>query len=243
MTSVKPTYIDIGHRMLWADFTTNSLFGYRPPPLAPIIHVGVPLNDPEPVRIFNQRRHKARQQQNIPNQIFWLEQRAINKTFDQGDALLYEHILDVDDQLREQCKHNLRKKYAGQVLYSDVIGKDRKELHLWSLILNRLQQRRVDTRKIRRLMHITGQHRALQMELPAALRAQTACKQLYRLHETQAKELHQAFKLKVKEHRAIKFQTSVETQQKIAQNAFKSKNSFSRIRKVIQKKKLKIYYL
>jgi hypothetical protein len=83
-------------------------------------------------------------------------------------------------------------------------------------------------------MHITGQHRALQMELPAALRAQTACKQLDKLYKTQAEELRQAFKLKVNKHRAIKFQTSVETQQKITQNAFKSKNTFSRIRKVIQ---------
>jgi hypothetical protein len=156
-----------------------------------------------------------------------LEQRAINKTFDQEDALLYENILDVDDQLREHCKHNLQKKYAGQVLYSDVIGKDRKELHLWSLIRDRLQQRIVNTRKIRCLMHITGQRRALQMELPAALRAQTACKQLYKLHKTQAKELRQAFKLKVNEHRTIKIQTFVETQQKITQNAFKSKNTFS----------------
>jgi hypothetical protein len=51
--------------------------------------------------------HKARHQQNIPNQIFWLEQGAINKTFDQADALLYENLLKVDDQLREKCKHNL----------------------------------------------------------------------------------------------------------------------------------------
>jgi hypothetical protein len=80
--------------------------------------------------------------------------------------------LELDDQLREKFKHNLRKQYAGQVLYSDVIGKGRKELHLWNLVLNRLQQRRVDTRKIRCLMHSTGQHRALQMELLAALRAQ-----------------------------------------------------------------------
>jgi hypothetical protein len=119
-----------------------------------------------------------------------------------------------------------------KVLYSDVIGKDRK------LVLNRLQQRRVDTCKIRRLMHLmhssTGQHRALQMELPAAFRAQKACKQLYKIHKTQAAELRQAFKLKVNEHRAIRFETSVETQQKVTKNAFKYKNIFSRIRKVVQ---------
>jgi hypothetical protein len=47
--------------------------------------------------------HKAHHQQNIPNPIFWFEQRAINKTFDQDDALLYENLLEVDDQLRENA--------------------------------------------------------------------------------------------------------------------------------------------
>jgi hypothetical protein len=152
MAGFNPTHLATDHRMLWVDFTLESLFGYRPPPLAPIVQTGVALNDPEQIHLLNARFQKARRRHNIPNQIFWLEQRAMNNTFDQDDALLFETLLALDDNLREKCKKKIRKKYAGQVLYSDIIGKDRKELHLWSLTLNRLQNRSVDTRKIRRLM-------------------------------------------------------------------------------------------
>jgi hypothetical protein len=32
-----------GHRMLWIDIDTDSLFGYQPPPLTPIQQIGSPL--------------------------------------------------------------------------------------------------------------------------------------------------------------------------------------------------------
>jgi hypothetical protein len=162
-----------------------------------------------------------------------LEQRAINQTFDQDDAFLYENLLELDDQLREQYKQNLRKKYAGQVLYSDVIGNDRKELHLWSLVLNRLQQRGVDTRKIRRLMHSTGQNRALQMDLPAATRAQQECKQLYKLHK-KSRRIAPSFQITRQRMTCNQIQDLGRESTQITQNAFKSKNTFSRIRKVVQ---------
>jgi hypothetical protein len=129
-----------------------------------------------------------------------------------------------------------KKKYAGQVLYSDIIGKDRKELHYWSLTLNRLQNRSVDTRKIRRLMVSTDQPRALHLDLTAAQLAQKRCKQRYKQHKLEDSKLRQDFQLRVNERRAIKFGTSVATQEKITKSAFKTKNTFARIRKVINKK-------
>jgi anaerobic ribonucleoside-triphosphate reductase len=102
--------------------------------------LGVTLTDPENIKLFNDRVHKARQALNIPNQIFWLEQRAIDNLFDQDDALLFERLLEQDDQLQEKYKLQMRKKYAGHVQYSAIIGKeDRKEIHLWKMVLNRLQ--------------------------------------------------------------------------------------------------------
>jgi hypothetical protein len=235
MTGFNPTYLATDHQMLWVDFTLNSLFGYRPPLLAPIVQTGVALKDPEQIHLLNARFHKARQRHNIPNQIFWLEQRAPNNLFDQDDALLFETLLELDDKLREKCKKKIRKKYASQVLYSDIIGKDRKELHLWSLTLNRLQNRSVDTRKIRQLMLSTDQPTALQLDLPAVQRAQKLCKQRYKQHKLEDAKLRQDFQLRVNKRRAIKFGTSVETQEKITKSAFKTKNTFSRIRKVIKK--------
>jgi hypothetical protein len=47
MTSfVSPDLGKTDHQLLWADFTVDSLFGYIPPPLAPIQQTGIPLHDP-----------------------------------------------------------------------------------------------------------------------------------------------------------------------------------------------------
>jgi hypothetical protein len=57
ITRFNATHLDTDHRMLWVDFSLDSLFGYRPPPLAPIIQSGVTLTDPENIKLFNDRVH------------------------------------------------------------------------------------------------------------------------------------------------------------------------------------------
>jgi hypothetical protein len=185
---------------------------------------------------LNARLKKARQQHNIPNQILWLEHRAKQGTFNQHDAQIFEDLLALDDQLREQCKIKIRKKFAGQVLFSDVIGKDRKEIRLWELVIPRILGRRADTRKIRRLMKQTDQPRALRMTIEEAETAQDTCRKKYKTDKANAEELRKQFEKKVNEKRAIKYKTSVATQEKITKNAFQSKHNFSRIRKVMNKR-------
>jgi hypothetical protein len=107
ITGFNPTHLTTNHQMLWVNLTLDSLFGYRPPPLAPIYQTGVALNNPEQIQLLNARFHKARRQHNIPNQIFWLEQRALNNLFDQDDALLFEALLTLDDNLRKKCKKKM----------------------------------------------------------------------------------------------------------------------------------------
>jgi hypothetical protein len=84
-------------------------------------------------------------------------------------------------------------------------------------------------------MIIMAQSTALHMDLFTAQLAQKACRQRYKIQKNAADELRQAFQLQVNERRAIKDGTSVETQHKITQNAFRSKNAFSRIRKVLKR--------
>jgi hypothetical protein len=111
------------HRMLWVDFDADLVFGYRTPPLAPIAQLGITLHDPRLGHRYNKRLKKARHKLNILNQIFWLEQQALDGTFDNNDERLYIEIMRQDDQLREQCKIKVRKQYAGSVAYSDIIGR------------------------------------------------------------------------------------------------------------------------
>jgi hypothetical protein len=222
--------------MLWIDIDTDSLFGYQPPPLAPIQQIGIPLQDPAIANRYNKALRKARHTLNIPNQIFWLEQRAITGKFDEYDAQLFEHLLTLDDDLREKCKTTIRKKYAGNVLYSDVIRKDRKSIQLWKLIQKRLQNRRIDTRKIRRLMRIVNEPTALRMTPNAVDIAEHNCRKLYSKHKKDDKALRKAFQLQVNERRAKKYKTSITAQEKVTHNAFKSKTAFRHINQVLQKK-------
>jgi hypothetical protein len=93
----------------------------------------------------------------------------------------------------------MRKQYAGQVQFSAIVGIDRKEIHLWKMILNRLQNKRVDTRKIRRLMIQTAQPTALQIDIPAATNAQQDCRRQCKIHKEDHEALRQAFHLQVSE--------------------------------------------
>jgi hypothetical protein len=122
-----PDVESVDHRMLWINISINSIFGYQPPTLALIQQAGIPMQNPEIGNRFNAALQKARNKHNIPNQIFWLEHRATAGLFDKDDAApLYEHLTELDDELRDTCKKNIRKKYAGNVPFSDVIGNDRK---------------------------------------------------------------------------------------------------------------------
>jgi hypothetical protein len=115
--------------MLCIDIDTDSLFGYQPPPLAHIQQIGIPLQDQAIANRYNTSLRRARHTLNIPNQIFWLEQRALKGEFDEYDAQLFEHLITQDDKLHDNCKEKLRNKYAGIILYSDVICKDRKQFN------------------------------------------------------------------------------------------------------------------
>jgi hypothetical protein len=48
------------HGLLWTDFAVNSLFGYRPPPVASIQQTGIPLHDPAFAQQLNAKLRKAR---------------------------------------------------------------------------------------------------------------------------------------------------------------------------------------
>jgi hypothetical protein len=166
----------------------------------------------------------------------WLEQRTREGLFDQDNAKIFEEIITIDDELRKKCKQSLRQKFAGKVPFSAEIGKDRKEIRLWKLVITRILGRRMDTRKIRPLMRQTEQPRALQMNLHKAEQAQKACKKKYKKDKANAEEPRKEFEKLVNQKRAIKYKTSVETQEKITKNAFQSKRTHSRIKKVMDKK-------
>jgi hypothetical protein len=102
-------------------------------------------------------------------------------------------------------------------------------------VIQRLQSPWTDKRKIRQLMITVGIPNALHLTRQEAEKAQIECYKQYKNNKNKAAELGKEFKKKVNVNRAIKFGTSVETQEKITKHAFQSGSSFARMRKVVKK--------
>ena len=154
------------HRLLWVDIEMDSIFGYQPPPLAPIEVQNLPLNDPRLIHLYNKKLKDFRNHHNIPQKIFALEQKAREQTFNHRDAQCFFNLVTQDEAYRQALEKSLGQKYVGQVPYSDVIGLDRKAIQLWDPILGRATGRLHDTRKIRRLMDEVEEPLALRMSIP-----------------------------------------------------------------------------
>ena len=85
------------HRFLWVDITNNSLFGYQTPKPERIQVQGLSLNDPECIRRFNAGVRKFRSRNNIPKQIFQLEDKARHGSFDETDKQLFCHLVKMGE--------------------------------------------------------------------------------------------------------------------------------------------------
>ena len=223
------------HRLLWVDIEMDSIFGYQTPPLSSIEIQNLPLNDPRLIQAYNKKLREFREYHNIPQKIFMLEQRAREQIFDERDAQCFFNIVAQDESYRKSLKTSLRKKYAGQVPYSDVIGLDRKAIQLWDLVLDRVTGRLHDTRKIRRLMEEVDEPFALRMSLEDVEKARKKRRYQYKQNKKKAQELRDQFQRKVNERRATKYNTTIEAQEKITRNAFKQKASYARIRRITGK--------
>jgi len=122
------------HRLLWIDVDEASIFGFKIPHPEPIVLTGLPLQDPLIIKCYNNLLQKKRNFYRIPHIIFAIEVKAHTHTISDQDLLLYDRILETYFTLQQQCINKVRKKYAGKVPYSDVIGKRCKEIYLWSLV-------------------------------------------------------------------------------------------------------------
>jgi hypothetical protein len=107
---------------------------------------------------------------------------------------------------------------------------------MWRLITTRLHVRRVDTRKIRRLMKISEQPNALRMNHAEVAAAQGKTIQRYKEHKKIQNKLRTQLKSQVNKCQAKKYKTTEEAQCKITKNAFRSKHTFQRINLVLEKK-------
>ena len=121
-----------------------------------------------------------------------MEKKAQAGLFTPGDSAEYDKLLLLNFHIKNNAKKKCRKFYSGQVLYS-VIAKDRKEIHLWNMVISRRAGKRTDTRAIRCLMNFTGTGDALRLSLEQAESRKAQCLLLvYRQHKKAQVALREA---------------------------------------------------
>lgn len=224
------------HRLLWIDVDIESLFGFLPSAADKRPTNFLPLNDPLALRRLNNIISRERDRHRLPEKIHLLEQRAFNGTFTPADQLEYDRIATLDNGIRNTARKHCRTFYTGKVSYSDIIVRDRHEIHLWRLLTDRRNGRRTDTRTIRRLISHTGCANAMRLPLPEIELAQKACWKRYQTNKKNAKTLRLQFAAKVNERRAQKYSTTIECQERITAHSFQQKSQNAKINRVLESK-------
>jgi hypothetical protein len=114
------------HRLLWIDISYETVFGFQAPVITPRPKHFFPIHDPLAVTRYNNSLRKNRLRYHIPTQLDTLHNKALAGTFGARDIQTYDAVCKQDDALRQQARKQSRRFFAGQVLYSDVIGNDYK---------------------------------------------------------------------------------------------------------------------
>jgi len=110
------------HRMIWADFSYSSLFGFKPPDPTYKAPQRLTLQDPRVVKRYNTVLRKEHERLRLPTRAFEL-QAAIPRGLQQHHKDEYEKIAKLDADARKHAEKKCRKLWMGAVPFSDSIKK------------------------------------------------------------------------------------------------------------------------
>ena len=231
------------HRILWVDISMKSAFGYIPP--APTYKQPERLNTKNPkcvqryTKLVKTRHKEERVLERLTSILSSIQQDGpspeLSKKFDK--------IPQIDRRIRRMARKNCRKLRMGKVPFSDEIQDFHRIINMWNLIILKRKGRRVDSRKIRDLMHQTASMEALKCNQDEAQVERKRTMQRYRKTKKRGDELRTAFGKKVAKSRAKKYKTTVAVQERIMKNVFRQKATFSRIGSVMKKPRANISYV
>lgn len=228
--------INTDHRLLWVDIADDSLFGFSAPSPAKCQITHFPLHDPRARKRYYRTLNRLRDQHGIQCQLADLALKSENRSFSKEDEGTYNRIAALDLELRCQAKSKCAPFYAGRVLYSAEIGALRKEIRLWKLMYQHRSKRRVDNRKIRRLMKrldikdafLLNRHEIIGRREDVRKRYQHAKRHQVKLHKEHRARLHRS--------RAKATGTSPESQERADIHTAAMRKHFWHVRKVMDRK-------
>jgi hypothetical protein len=222
------------HRMIWADFSYESALGFQPPEPSYIQPQRLTLNDPRVIARYNKVLRKEHQRLRLHERSFAL-QAAVPFGLTPAHHNEYETLAHLDLCARRHANKKCRKLRMGGIKFSDSIKKARGAIDLWDLLYRKHNGIRASTRKIRRLMHLTGEMTAFQHSIPSIEAKRKLAMSSYKKLKKKADTERILFGKRLIQARAKARNTTVAAQEIQLKNAFGQRKLAQRVRKITGK--------
>ena len=219
------------HRMIWADFSYESVFGFKPPEPVYKAPQRLTLQDPRVVRRYNKVLRKEHHRLRLNLRSYSL-QAEVPKGLQLKHCQEYETIAHLDSCSRKHAAKKCRKLRMGAVPFSDSIKIIRGEIDMWDLLQRKKDGTKASGKKIRRLMHLTGVRTAFQETPETITIKRRAAMSKYKGLKKNASKLRETFGKKLIKARAKDRNTTVEVQEKQLKQAFGQRAMAQRVKRL-----------
>ena len=219
------------HRMIWADFSYESTFDFQPPTPAYKAPQRLTLDDPRVVKRYNKVLLQEQQRQRLGQRAFSI-QDEVTAGLNINHLQEYETIAHLDRCARKHAAKNCRKLRMGAVPFSDIIKKARGAVDMWELLQRKKNGTRASTKKIRRLMHLTGEMTAFNETSKTIETKRREAQSRYNKAKKEASTLREQFGKRLMIARAKDKKTTIEVEEKQLRQAFGQRALAKRVKRL-----------
>jgi hypothetical protein len=224
------------HRMLYADFSYESTFGFQPPEPSYKTPQRLTLTDPRVIKKYNKILRQEHDRLNLRPRAFAL-QEAIPNGLTPDQLQEYETLAHLDLCARRHANKKCRKLRMGALEYSDTLKTARGAIDLWDLMERKRNGIRASTKKIRRLMRLTGEMTAFQKTLQSITIHRKMAMSAYKKLKKQASKEREQFGKRLIKARATARGTTVAAQERQLRNAFGQRKLAQRVKRLTGKQR------
>ena len=142
--------------MIWANFSYESALGFKPPEPMHSAPQRLNLTDPRVVNQYNKILRQEHSRQKLGVRALAL-QAAIPSGLTKQHHEEHEKLAHLDGCAHQHANKKCRKLRMASHEYSDTLKITRVRIDLWDLMERKRTGIRASTKKIRRLMRLTGE--------------------------------------------------------------------------------------
>jgi hypothetical protein len=222
------------HRLLWADFTSESALGFQPPTPVYKQPQRLTLNDPRVVDKYKKEVRKEHQRLRLPQRSFDL-QAAVPSGLTIAHQREYETLAHLDFCARTHAEKKCRKLRMGAIPFSDTYKTFRNAIDLWDLLIRKRNGIRASTKKIRRLMRQTDEMKAFTYPLKVLISKRKVAMSSHKKLKKKADKERTLFGKRLIKARAKARKTTIAAQETQLKNAFGQRKLAQRVNRLTGK--------